>query len=89
MEKDQNTRAKTTADNLTKRQAEAILAAEQDGTNWIIRWWQAHNMTKQEITGLRKFELGFSVWSGFCLGNFGLAVKDILQEREAINQQQI
>lgn len=72
--------AERVAKGLTKAQARGILSAVEDNGRWFIRSWSNPMLAQKDAKQMRKAGLGFQVWSGFCLGERGLAVRQILQE---------
>ena len=71
------------AKGLTKAQREAVLRAVEDNGRWFIRSWSNPMLTQKDAKQMRKAGLGFQVWSGFCLGETGLAVRAHLAAQDA------
>lgn len=71
--------AEEIAAGLTEAQRKHILGAVEDNGRFFIRAWAAPDLTKREASQFRKLGLGFAVWSGFCLGKTGQAVRAILE----------
>lgn len=70
------------AKGLTKAQERAVLGAVEDNGRWFIRSWSNPMLTQKDAKQMRKLGLGFQVWSGFCLGETGLAVRAHLKETQ-------
>jgi hypothetical protein len=70
------------ARGLTKAQARAVSNAVEDNGRWFIRSWSNPLLNQRDAKQMRKMGLGFQVWSGFCLGETGLAVRSHLLAKE-------
>lgn len=68
------------AAGLSKAQVRAVSNAVEDNGRWFIRSWSNPLLTQRDAKQMRKLGLGFQVWSGFCLGETGLAVRDYLKD---------
>ena len=69
------------AAGLSKAQVRAVSNAVEDNGRWFIRSWSNPLLTQRDAKQMRKLGLGFQVWSGFCLGETGLAVRAHLANR--------
>ncbi len=67
------------AAGLTKAQVRGVLSADEDNGRWFIRSWSNPHLSQRDAKRMRKLGLGFQVWSGFCLGEKGLAVRAHLE----------
>lgn len=67
------------AAGLTKAQARGVANAVEDNGRWYVRSWSNPHLTQRDAKQMRKLGLGFQVWSGFCLGETGLAVRNHIE----------